>query len=182
MKRKEITEETCEISVITSVSVEGGNPVVFLFSDYFGNQTELTMDEIGANALRIAIGSLKNLPPLFLPKSPEGEFQCIYPRVHYTRIKDGIEFEKELGDAKPLGRYDTIDDGIILYTETGTSVMCFNCEDSALEKERLVLFLSDDILETMKMQLDKIFPFNRFGKKNRLSYGYFKTPTTEGGR
>lgn len=176
MKRTEIDEETCELMVAQEVSVEEGYVITFHFSGMLGREATLSMDNIGANALRIGIASLLNIPPLVLPKSADGELQCTYPKIHYHRGgEDNTEFEKELSPASPLGQYHGVDDGMLVYLLDGSLVFCFDCKESALEKDRLVIYVSSEQAEAIKHQLDRIFPFNRFEKRNRLSYGYFKS-------
>lgn len=176
MKRTEIDKETCEIMVAENVTVEERENITFQFSGMLGSGATLSMDNIGANALRIGIASLCNIPPLVLPKSDEGELQCRYPKIQYHRgDEDNVEFEKELGPASPLGQYHGVDDGMLVYLLGGSLVFCFDCSESALEKDRLVICVSQEQAETIKRRLDDIFPFNRFERINRLSYGYFKS-------
>lgn len=177
MNRELIHESNSELVTIVSVSVEEDvDAIVFKAEDELGSIVKLALDFVSANGFRIAFSSLQDVPPLILPKSILGDYHCHYLRIEYT--KDDLVFEKENGNTEPLGKYMDIDDGMICFNRDEVLWIGFSTKENIIctldaDKEYLVLKISKDILEILRETMDFIFPFNRFGKDNKLSYGYF---------
>ena len=179
MNRELILESNSEIFTIVSVSAEkeDEDTIVFEAENELGFTIKLKLDAVSANGFRIAIGSLQDVPPLVLPKNILGEYQCHYLEILYKEEGETV-FEKKNGHTLPYGKYIEIEDGMIAFNKdeilwvaysTNESIICTLEED----KEYFVLELPKEILDGLRDTLDDIFPFNRFGKNNKLSYGYF---------
>ena len=177
MNREFIRETNSHISKVVSVSVEEGTDTVLLtMIGEYGDKAKLTLDMIAANGLRIATSSLQDIPPHILPKNKLGDYQCHYTHILYNT--DDIEFEKENGETMPLGKYYEIDDGLIAFNYEEIFWLCISCKNAKIctldkSKKYIVFTIPKKILESFRKSMDKIFPFNRFGKDNKLAYGYF---------
>lgn len=180
MEKELITESNSKMLNIVSVSIEknGTDTIIMTMEDENHDKVIITIDTIGANGFRIGMASLMDVQPLILPLDKKGDYQCHYER--YTLINDEGEilFDKKNGETKPLGKYTEIDDGMILFTKNDklwASVQLSNYLVCKIEDmEYLTLTFQKKFLdEFFRKKLDKIFPFNRFGKNNKLAYGYF---------
>lgn len=185
MNKELITTSNSELSRIVSLSVEDGDDtILFEFEDTNGNLTKLTLDIVGANGLRIALSALQDIPPYTLPIAKKGEYQCIYPKALYYK-DDELVFNKSLGNPEPFGLYTSVGDGLITFNKTEEEVwVSFDANGTKLktvyDKDFLSLRFDAEKSEELKLRLDEIFPFNRFGRKNKESYGYFFSNTEEG--
>lgn len=179
MNKELITRTNSELCYVVSASASIDADTVYLeIEDENGNKLKIALDLVSANGLRIAIGSLQNISRLVLPKNPMGDYQCHFLSIKYR--KDGeIVFDKDNGETAPLGKYIDIDDGLISFNKDDVLWISVALKDANVceieEKEFLtVIFPEKKTLEELKEKLDKeIFPFDRFGKTNKLSYGYF---------
>lgn len=178
MDREKILSSEIKKSRVVSVSVEGIDTIYMTLLDEDENEIELILDVVAANGFKMAIGSLQNIPPLSLPKNPTGEYQCHYERITFTESGE-VAFEKENGITEPFGLYTFIEDGMIVFNEVEELWLCFSCEDATIctfEEDYVAIIIPIHVLEVLKREiLDYIFPFNRFGKDNKMSYGYFHT-------
>ena len=136
---------------------------------------------VSANGLRIAIGSLQKIPKLVLPINKEGEYLSHFLLIKY--ISDGITmFHKEDQKSEPLGKYTDIEDGMVVFNKDDVLWIAFSVKNAICnnldgpKKYFVISFPEKEPLEKFKEFLDKkLFPFERFGKTNKLSYGYFHT-------
>lgn len=181
MVRELLSKSNSKISKIISASAIRDADIIYLeFEDVKGDQTKLELDPVSANGLRIAIGSLQNIPRLVLPTNKQGEYQSHFLSVKYTE-SGTLTFYKKDKETEPLGKYVDIEDGMIAFNDDDLLWIGFSTENAELcklvSKDFFVLsFPEKKVLNNLKEQLDKeIFPFNRFGKTNKLSYGYFHT-------
>lgn len=182
MTRELIKRNNSHISKVVSVSIEGTDTVLLTIEGENQDKAILELDVIGANGLRIAISSLQDIPPHILPKNILGDYQCHY--IHILYNAEGIEFEKENGETIPFGKYYEIEDGLIAFNNEEILWVCVSCKNAKVctldeSKEYLVFEIPKEILEETRKPMNKIFPFNRFGKDNKLSYGYFHTVKEE---
>lgn len=180
MDRLAITESNSKLSKIISASAEMDADIICLeCKDTLGGVTKLNLDLVSANGLRIAIGALQKIPRLILPFNEKGEYLSHFPVVKYTL--GSILFHKKDRDSEPLGKYIDIDDGMLVFNKEKTLWIAFSVKRAIVNelspKQYFVLSFPDkEVLSELKKTLDKkIFPFERFGKTNKLSYGYFHT-------
>lgn len=180
MNRELITSATSKVNIIMSEShFLDSDMVYFEFKDMTGGVTKLTLDLVSANGLRIAIGALQKVPRLVLPVNPKGEYICHFPEIKYSR--GDLLFHKKDKESEPLGKYIDVDDGLIAFNRedmlwVGLSTRGAIVDKIAPKKYLVLKFPDKELLKSVKKSLDdKIFPFERFGKTNKLSYGYFHT-------
>lgn len=181
MDRLLITKTNSKISNVISASGKRDADIIYLeYKDDNGGITKMQLDPVTANGLRIALGALQDIPRLVLPVNKKGEYLSHFPSVKYSM--DGITlFYKKDKESKPLGKYIDIEDGMLLFNKEEVLWIAFSVKKAIvnefLTKKYFVLaFPEKEALTKLKELLDKkIFPFERFGKTNKLSYGYFHT-------
>lgn len=180
MDRQVITPSIARVNNIISASGKRDADIIYLnYEDDKGGITKLQLDPVSANGLRIAIGALQKIPRLVLPVNKAGEYMSHFLSVEYDF--EGTLFYKKDQETKPLGKYVDIEDGLIAFNKDDTLWVAFSTKKATIDKiapkKYLVLaFPERSVLEKHKEILDKkIFPFERFGKTNKLSYGYFHT-------
>lgn len=180
MDRLVITESNSKVSKIISASAEMDADIICLeCKDTLGGVTKLNLDLISANGLRIAIGALQKIPRLVLPFNEKGEYLSHFPMIKYT-LGETLFYKKDQ-NSEPLGKYVDIEDGMLMFNKGKILWVAFSVKEAIINelspKKYFVLSFPDtEVLSDLKKTLDKkIFPFERFGKTNKLSYGYFHT-------
>lgn len=183
MDKELINRSNSKIVNIVSVEMKetDTDTILVTMMDEDNIEIIIEMDKVGLNGFRMAIASIMDVQPLILPLDKKGEYQC-----HYIEIcvnNEGIViFHKENGITRPLGTYVEIDDGMIVFSKDNDTKLWVSMkledalECSIVDKEYFTLLFKKEFLdEDFRKKLDKVFPFNRFGKDNKLSYGYFKS-------
>lgn len=185
---KELIHESNSFKLdIVSVSIrkEDTDTILITMKDEIGNRVELLIDNIGANGFRFAMASLMDVQPLVLPLDKEGDYQCHFKRYRFVNYRGYLIFDKENGITKPLGKYKEIDDGMITFRRDNKlwlSVKLIDYSYCAISDDYdyiTLRFKKKFFDEIFRVKLDKIYPFNRFGKDNKLAYGYFHSSKGE---
>lgn len=181
MERESINNTNSFRLNIVSVSVEkeDTDTILITMKDDEGDKIKLFIDNVGGNGFRIAMASLMDVPPLVLPLDKGGDYQCHFIKCKIEEPDGNLIFEKNNGETEPLGKYIDIEDGMITFREGDLLWSAIKIEDYIVSTipdiyDYLVFTFEKELLdEKFRVKLDKIYPFNRFGKINKLSYGYF---------
>ena len=150
------------------------------------------IDNIGANGIRIGLASLQNVKDPILPYNKDGEFLCNYASIKIVDLISGrtifFKVPEESQNKKEGGKYTDITDGLCLFNHPSHSNKMSYAISTKDAEINLISDAADYLifniikrgdgirdLEALRKQLDNIYPYGKFSKKNIPCYGYFHT-------